>query len=151
MTRLVSLPNHLNDFYTRYYNLLDDEEKYDEPAICLYCGEMVDVQNNRYGDEYGACTMHLRYECINGGRSMFFLPRNNCCLLLDNGRGTFTDSPYRDDYGELDKECKKGHTVVLSRTKYEDLNKDIWLNHNIQNVIAQKLENWTDMGGWSTL
>ena len=151
MTRLVSLPNHLNDFYTRYYNLLDDEEKYDEPAICLYCGEMVDVQNNRYGDEYGACTMHLRYECINGGRGMFFLPRNNCCLLLDNGRGTFTDSPYRDDYGELDKECKKGHTVVLSRTKYEDLNKDIWLNHNIQNVIAQKLENWTDMGGWSTL
>lgn len=97
------------------------------------------------------CIMHLRWECINGGRGMFFLPRNNCCLLLDNGKGSFIESPYRDDYGELDRDCKKGHDMTLSVKKYDELNKNIWLTHNIQNVIAQKLENLTDIGGWGTL
>jgi E3 ubiquitin-protein ligase UBR1 len=151
LVRLIHLPVELNDFYTEFYNKLPDEKKYDEPAICLVCAEIVDLQKTRYGDEYGSCSMHLRWECINGGRGMFFLPRNNCCLLLDNGKGSFIDSPYRTEYGEVDRECKKGHNVFLSDKKYEDFQKKVWLTHNIPNVIAQKLDNLTDIGGWNTL
>ena len=149
--KLIHLPKELNRFYTEYYNKLREEDRYDEPGVCLFCAEIVDIQNNRYGDEYGSCTMHLKYECINGGKGIFFLPRNNCCLLLDNGKGSFIDSPYRDEFGEVDKDCKKGHNVWLSDRKYDEMEKKIWLTHNVPNVIAQKLENWNDMGGWSTL
>lgn len=151
MIRLINLPEELNDLYIRYYNLIDEKDRAEEPAICLFCGDILDVQKNRYGDEFGSCTMHLRWECINGGRGLFFLPRNNCCLLLDNGKGCFIDSPYRDAHGETDKDCKKGHNLRLSRRKYEEFQKSVWLTHNIQNVIAQKLENLTDIGGWCTL
>lgn len=149
--RLIHLPDALNDLYTRHYNYIDENDRAEEPAICLFCGQILDVQKNRYGDEFGSCTMHLRWECIDGGRGLFFLPRNNCCLLLDNGKGCFVDSPYRDDHGETDKDCKKGHNLKLSRRKYEEFQKNVWLTHNIQNVIAQKLENLTDIGGWCTL
>ncbi|KAG0687941.1 hypothetical protein C6P40_001599 [Pichia californica] len=149
--RLIHLPIELNDLYISYYNRITEDKRIEEPGICLTCGEMVEVQKNRYGDDYGSCTMHLSWECINGGRGMFFLPRNNCLLLLDNGKGCFVDSPYRDEHGETDKDCKKGNNLQLSVCKYIDIEKKVWLMHNIQNVIAQKLENLTDIGGWSTL
>lgn len=148
---LIKLPLELNVFYTRFYNGLEDDEKFDEPAICLFCGELLSLQKRRYGDNYGSCTMHLRWECINGGKGIFFLPRNNCFLLLDNGKGSFIDSPYRTDFGEIDRDCKKGQSVQLSLKKYEDFEKKVWLMHNIPNVIAQKLDNLTDIGGWNTL
>lgn len=148
---LIPLPEYLNDFYVDYYDFLSEEEKFDDPAICLFCGDVMDLQKNRFGDEYGSCTMHITWECMNGGKGMFFLPRNNCCLLLDNGKGSFIDSPYRDEFGEIDKEYKKGHCVKLSKKKYQEIIKKVWLTHNIPNTIAQKLESLTDTGGWSTL
>lgn len=151
LIRLIHLPSNLNEFYTEYYAKLIEKGRCDDPAICLFCGDVVDLQKRRYGDLYGSCTMHLRWECMNGGRGMFFLPRNNCCLLLDNGKGSFIDSPYRDEFGELDRDYKKGHNVILSEKKYDDIIRNIWLNHNIQNIIAQKLDNLTDIGGWCTL
>lgn len=149
--RLINLPLKLNDIYTEYYTSISEEDRVDEPGICLNCGKVVEVQKNSYGDEFGECTMHIRWDCINGGRGIFFLPRNNCMLLLDNGKGCFIDSPYRDVHGETDKDCKKGYQLELSSKKYEEMQKSIWLMQNIQNVIAQKLENLTDIGGWSTL
>lgn len=151
MIRLINLPYELNDFYIKYYNYIPEDQRPGEPGICLVCGEVVDVQKSKCGNEFGSCTMHLRWECVNGGRGLFFLPRSNCCLLLDNGKGCFIDSPYRDEFGECDIDCKKGHDLKLSLKKYEELEKNIWLTHNIQNVIAQKLENLTDIGGWCTL
>lgn len=148
---LVHLPPVLNEFYSDYYNCLEEDEKPEDPAICLFCGEVMDLQKNRYGDDYGSCTMHIKWECMNGGKGMFLIPRSNCCLLLDNGKGSFIDGPYRDDFGEIDKEYKKGHDVQLSKKKYKELMKRVWLNHNIPNTIAQKLESLTDTGGWSTL
>ncbi|TID14161.1 hypothetical protein CANINC_004807 [Pichia inconspicua] len=148
---LLHLPDNLNDFYSNYYDCLPENQKPDDPAICLFCGEVMDLQKNRYGDDYGSCTMHIKWECMNGGKGIFFIPRSNCCLLLDNGKGSFIDGPYRDDYGEIDKEYKKGHEVHLSKKRYKELMKRVWLNHNIPNTIAQKLENLTDTGGWSTL
>lgn len=149
--QLIHLPETLNDFYVYYYNSLPAEEQYEEPAICMFCGKMMSLQKQRYGDHFGSCTMHLRWECMNSGKGIFFLPRNNCVLLLDNGKGSFIESPYRDEFGELDRDFKSGHEVTLSDKKYDELQKNIWLSHNIQNVVAQNLENLTDIGGWSTL
>lgn len=149
--RLINLPFELNDFYIKYYLNLKEEERPADPAICLFCGKVVDCQKTEFGEEFGSCTIHLKWDCINEGRGIFLLPRNNCCLLLDNSKGTFIDSPYRDEYGEVDKDNKKGHDLILSGKRYEDLNKNIWLSHNIQNIIAQKLESLNDLGGWNTL
>lgn len=150
LVRLINLPERLSDLFTECYNLKKDE-KPTEPAICLTCAAMVDLQTFNYSDKYGSCNMHIRWECIDAGRGIFFLPMSNCVLILDNGKGSFIQSPYMDDYGESDEDGKKGHELHLITEKYNDLQKRVWMKHNIQNVNAKKFESLSDVGGWETL
>lgn len=145
LIRLINLPMRLSDLFT------EKSEKPVEPAICLSCANMVDLQTFNYNDKFGSCNMHIRWECIDAGRGIFFLPVSNCVLILDNGKGSFIQSPYMDDYGESDEDGKKGHELHLIKDKYEDLQMRIWMKHNIQNVIAKKFESLSDVGGWETL
>lgn len=151
LVRLINLPLKLSEFFTECHNLKNEDEKPIEPAICLICAAMVDVQTFNYNDKFGSCNMHIRWECIDAGRGILFLPVSNCILILDNGKGSFIQSPYMDDYGESDEDGKKGHELHLIKEKYEDLQMRIWMKHNIQNVIAKKFESLSDVGGWETL
>ncbi|VEU24247.1 DEKNAAC105422 [Brettanomyces naardenensis] len=149
---LISLPEKINTFFTKLYGKLDKNQQPVEPAVCLYCGAVLDMQSSNYGDRYGSCTMHVEWECIDSdGYGVFLVPRNNCVLLLGRKKGTFIESPYLDIHGECENDSKKGHDLHLSARKYEELARTVWLEHNIQNRISRQMESQVDIGGWQTL
>ncbi|ODV84867.1 hypothetical protein CANARDRAFT_28613 [[Candida] arabinofermentans NRRL YB-2248] len=147
--KLATLPLRLSELFSEYYNNVS-KKPYD-PAICLFCCSVVDLQTANYGDRIGSCNAHATWECINGGIGMFLIPRNNCILLLNKKKGSFFESPYIDDHGENDEDSKKGHDLHLSIAKYDEFMKVVWLQHNIPNQISRKLESQIDIGGWQTL
>ncbi|KAH3662188.1 hypothetical protein OGAPHI_005436 [Ogataea philodendri] len=147
--KLISLPLRLNKFFSLYYNKL--AVKPADPAICLFCAKSVNLQLQNYGDQLGSCNIHVKWECINAEFGIFFIPKSNCILLLNKGKGSFFESPYLDDYGEADEDSKKGHDLTLCKEKYDEFIRTVWLQHNIPNQIARKLEGQIDCGGWETL
>lgn len=150
--RLINLPVRLNDFFTKICGKLSSGEQPSDPAVCLYCGEVLDMQKTEYGDEYGPCHTHVLWDCINSnGLGMFFVPRNNCVLLLSQKKGIFIEGPYVDIHGECDMDSKKGHDLHLCERKFDELSRIIWLEHNIQNHISRQMECQVDIGGWQTL
>lgn len=153
VVRLVNLPERLDYFFTRYYYL----DKYDKPhlsienpAVCLFCSEVVDVQKNAIGSKYGQCSTHFLKECSNSV-GIFLLPKERAMLLLHKNGGSFHDAPYLNQHGEVGGENKKGKTVYLLKERYEDFTKNVWLQHNIPNYIVRKLDSVIDAGGWETL
>lgn len=152
LVKLINLPYKLGDFFSQRMTWNTGASEHPvEPAICLICAKMVDLQTFNYSDKFGSCNMHIRWECIDAGRGVFFLPMSNSILLLDNGKGSFIASPYKDEYGESDENGKKGHELHLIRERFDDLQMKVWMTHNIQNVIAKKFESLSDVGGWETL
>lgn len=153
IVRLAELPERLDHFFTQYYYL----DKYqnpaltiENPAICLSCSEVMDVQKNAVGSQYGQCTIHYLKECASNA-GIFLIPKDRCLLLLHRNGGSFHDAPYLDQHGELPGENKKGKPVYLLRERYEDFTKNVWLQHNIPNYIVRKLDCVIDAGGWDTL
>ncbi|OWB61710.1 hypothetical protein B5S29_g2612 [[Candida] boidinii] len=145
---LVELPQNLHSFFKIYNE--HRNKRTGDPGICLFCGAIVELQTHSYGNKLGACNMHCTWECMNG-YGMFLLPRANAVLILYKDKGSFFESPYIDDHGECDEDGKRGHDLHLSKYKYEDLIRNFWLQHNIPNQIARKLDPLGDIGGWSTL
>ncbi|QPG75193.1 hypothetical protein FOA43_002543 [Brettanomyces nanus] len=149
---LIKLPEKLNTFFTQVCGRIEKNWQPVDPAICLYCGVVLDMQSSNYGDRYGSCNMHMDWECIDSdGYGIFFVPRNNCILLLGKKKGTFIESPYLDIHGECENDSKKSHDLHLSPRKYEELARTVWLEHNIQNRISRQMESQVDIGGWLTL
>lgn len=153
LIRLVDLPQRLDFFFTRYYYL----DKYnnphttiEEPAICLFCGEVVDAQRIAVGSQQGECTTHYLKECLNHV-GIFLLPKDKAILLLHKNGGSFIDAPYLDKHGELPGESKRSKTLHLMKSRYTDITRRIWLEHNVANYIVRKLDGVIDAGGWDTL
>ncbi|KAM9918592.1 hypothetical protein OXX80_012923, partial [Metschnikowia pulcherrima] len=120
--RLVDLPERLDKFFTEYY--YSDKYRHphlriDNPAICLLCAEVVDAQKRAFGSPFGQCSTHLLKECISNV-GMFLLPKDKCLVLLHKNGGTFHDMPYFDLHGEPPSENKKGRTLHLSKSVYDD-------------------------------
>ena len=83
---------------------------------------------------------------------MFWLPRERVFLLLHNNGGTFYTAPYIDDQGEVFADpAKRLKTFYLMPPKYQDFIKNIWLQHNVPNIIVRSLDAVSDAGGWDTL
>lgn len=153
IVRLAKLPERLDNFFTRYYYL----DKYnnphltiENPAICLFCSEVVDVQKRAIGSKYGQCTTHFLKECSNSV-GIFLLPKERSLFLINKSGGSFHDEPYLDQHGEIPGENKKGKTVYLLEGRYEDFTRNVWLQHNVPNYIVRKLDSVIDAGGWETL
>lgn len=153
IVRLVKLPQRLDNFFTRYYYL----DKYnnphlsiENPAICLFCSEVVDVQKGAIGSDYGRCTTHYLKECSNSV-GIFLLPKERSLYLIHKNGGSFHDEPYLDQHGEIPGENKKGKTVYLLKERYDDFTRNVWLQHNVPNYIVRKLDSVIDAGGWETL
>ncbi|GEQ66879.1 hypothetical protein JCM33374_g542 [Metschnikowia sp. JCM 33374] len=153
LIRLVDLPERLDEFFTKYYyseKYQNPHLKIDNPAICLFCAEIMDVQKRAVGSSYGQCSTHFTRECVSSV-GIFLLPKDRCMLLLHKNGGTFHEAPYLDNHGELPAENKKGRTVHLSVSNYDDFIKNSWLQHNVPNIIVRKLDSVIDAGGWDTL
>lgn len=150
---LCQLPDRLDLFFSNYYYL----EKYcypytfiEEPAICLYCGDIVDAQKSAIGCKEGQCTTHFLKDCPNTV-GIFLLPKARTLLLLHRNGGTFHPLPYLDRHGELPGESKKAKAIYLMKPRYRDFIKNVWLLHNIPNLIVRNLDSVVDAGGWDTL
>lgn len=151
--RLINLPERLDRFFTDYYYL----EKYqhphltiENPAICMYCAIVVDVQKGAIDSKYGQCSAHFASEC-NNSVGIFLLPKERSLVLLHRNGGSFYDAPYLDQHGELSGENKKGKTAHLLVERYDDFIRNMWLMHNIPNYVVRKLDSTIDAGGWETL
>lgn len=150
---LAALPDRLDKFFTEYYYLDRHNNPHlsiENPAVCLFCSEVMDAQKGVIGSPYGQCSTHLIKECANNV-GIFLLPKERCLLLLHKNGGTFYDAPFIDQHGELPAENKKLKPVFLLEDKYNDFIRSAWLQHNIPNLIVRKLDSVLDVGGWDTL
>ena len=66
-------------------------------------------------------------------------------------RGTFYETPYRNAFGESDKELKYGSPVFLDKKRYIQLVKNVLLRNLIPHIIYRKTDGNLDFGGWETL
>lgn len=151
--RLINLPMRLDRFFTDYYYL----EKYqnphltiENPAVCMYCAAVVDVQKGAIDSKFGQCSVHFATEC-NNSVGIFLLPKERAIVLLHRNGGSFYEAPYLDQHGELSGENKKGKTAHLLIERYDDFTRNMWLMHKIPNYIVRKLDSTIDAGGWETL
>ncbi|KAI5970037.1 hypothetical protein CANMA_000861 [Candida margitis] len=151
--KLIDLPDRLDDFFTQYYyseKFSKPYQKIEDPAICLVCGTVVDLQNQAVGTVEGQCTAHYSRECSSED-GIFLLPKDRVILLLHKYKGSFHTAPYLDDSGELADDNKRARTLHLMQSRYDDFIRNVWLDHNIANYIARNLESVLDPGGWETL
>lgn len=151
--KLIDLPDRLDFFFTKFYY----SQKYysphtlvEEPAICLFCSEVVDLQKTAIGSRTGQCTTHFLKECSNSV-GIFLIPKERSMLLLHKNGGSFYQIPYMDQHGELSTEPKKAKTVFLMKPRYDEFIRKVWLQHNVPNFIVRKLDSVMDAGGWETL
>lgn len=151
--KLVELPERLDYFFTKYYYL----ERYsnpsltiEDPAVCLFCGDVVDAQKLAIGSIEGQCTDHYLKECAHDV-GLFLLPKDRTLLLLHKNGGSFYNAPYLDEHGELPDESKKQKALYFLKVRYDDFRRNVWLQHNVPNYIVRNLENVLDPGGWETL
>jgi E3 ubiquitin-protein ligase UBR1 len=73
-----------------------------------------------------------------------------CSLLfLCKKNGSFFSSPYLDIHGEVDLGLKRGKPQFLNLKRYQEFRK-VWLNHGIPSLVARKMEQAFDGGGWTT-
>ncbi|RCK59564.1 E3 ubiquitin-protein ligase ubr1 [Candida viswanathii] len=153
IVRLVELPERLDFFFTKYYYLdkhNNPSMAIEDPAICLFCGDVVDVQKQDIGCREGQCTTHYLKECANDV-GIFLLPKDRSLLLLHKNGGSFYNAPFLDEHGEIADESKKSKALHLMKPRYDDFMRNVWLQHNVQNCIVRNLENVLDPGGWETL
>lgn len=153
LIKLTDLPERLDFFFTNYYYL----DKYnnphmaiEDPAICLFCSEVVDTQKSSIGCKEGQCTTHFLKDCANNV-GIFLLPKERSILLLHKNGGSFYDAPFLDHHGELSGEAKKGKALYLMKERYDEFIRNVWLQHNVSNYIVRKLDSVIDAGGWDTL
>lgn len=151
--KLIDLPDRLDDFFTYYYYLDKYQNPHlsiENPAVCLFCSEVLDAQKASIGYTFGQCSTHFAKECANTV-GIFLLPKERSMLLLHKNGGSFYDAPYLDQHGESPGDNKKTKPVYLLHEKYNDFIKHAWLQHNIPNLIVRKLDSVIDAGGWETL
>lgn len=120
------------------------------PALCLFCGKLVCLAGDCCSEgEQGECNLHMR-EC-GGVVGMFADIKRWVILYLFAGSGSFGPMPYLDQFGELETSLRRGHRQHLHLGRWEELRKNIWLQHKVPTLCARRLELTNDGGGWSCL
>lgn len=152
IVRLIDVPTRLDDVFTKILYKgpeVQSLSNYD-PAICLFCGKVVNLQKGSCGESKGECNNHYENECLNDF-GIFLLPKHSSILLLHKGNGSFHPAPYIDSHGEHDSDARQGQIMTLSEDKYETFIRQMWLQHDVPNYVTRKLEGTLDIGGWETL
>lgn len=150
---LIRLPDRLDDIYTK---ILYPKNQYKtlfnfDPAVCLFCGEILNLQHQAQPGQRGECTHHYKKECLNDV-GIFLLPKHGSLLLLNKSIGSFIPAPYVNPHGEHQTDQKNELVLRLSNHLYNEFIRKQWLLHDIPNVIARKLDQSVgDTGGWETL
>ncbi|CCH41212.1 E3 ubiquitin-protein ligase [Wickerhamomyces ciferrii] len=149
---LIDIPNRLDDIFTKLLykgNEVRSLTNFD-PAVCLFCGSIMNLQKSSCGESKGECNRHYEDECI-GEFGIFLLPKHSSILLLNKKNGSFHPTPYIDSHGEHDSDARQGQILTLNEEKYKDFIRQMWLKLGTPNYITRKLEGTLDIGGWETL
>lgn len=156
IVKLLKLSKRLDEiFLLPILRPTNRDQSIPEPAFCLFCGELIKVQQkpDRAKSDMGYCNLH-RESC---GRNIgiFLLPKRASILFLNGSQGSFMPAPYLDLHGESEDTmslgCRRGRPQYLSKARYDHLVKYFWLQHGIPDYIARKLYATLDVGGWDTL
>lgn len=144
--KLVSLPNRLDAMFNTKGRKIPID-----PTVCLLCGHMCSIQASEFGlNDLGPCNEHMVTCGVTQG--LYLLPRRNfVLLLLPHGRGTFIPAPYLDLHGEPDENMRRGRPHYLQSLRYESLMQEVWLWNGLPSLVARKLDQNQDNGGWETL
>ncbi|GAA5987891.1 hypothetical protein JCM5350_006763 [Sporobolomyces pararoseus] len=155
---LLGLPHHLDTLIasTLDRKCLRCETNPENPAVCLFCGELVCCQSFccMAGEEeaqHGECNEHM-WTC-GGSIGVYYLVKRNVILYLHTDKGTFTHPPYLDSHGEVDNGRTRSRSVFpqyLHQGRYDEIRK-VWLNQGVPTLVARKLDATTDHGGWTTM
>lgn len=150
---LIPLPRELTKLidYSQRRRCTRCREVPPDPAICLLCGELVCYQSFCCMDETqtkGECNRHL--EVCGGNVGIFFKIKTNLVFLLYHDNGTFALGPYLDSHGEVDIGLQRGRPQRLHQSRYDDLRKQ-WLSGGIASIVARKIDNTVDVGGWTSI
>lgn len=121
-------------------------------SLCLFCGDILCEQSYCCSDPEdeearGECNQHTD---VCGGRvGIHFRLSSNVVVLLYQGNGCFTSSPYLNSHGEVDRFLLKARPQHLHMRRYDELRKQ-WLQHGICNIVTRRIESTIDPGGWIT-
>ncbi|EON65513.1 hypothetical protein W97_04751 [Coniosporium apollinis CBS 100218] len=127
-----------------------------DPAVCLFCGDIFCSQavccstlRGTLTMGKGGCNRHMAKCGVNVG--LFINIRKCMVLYLHNGHGSWSVAPYLDKHGESDPTLRRHHQLFLNQKRYDQLLRNVWLNHGIPSTIARRLEGDVNNGGWETL
>ncbi|KAK9491525.1 hypothetical protein V1508DRAFT_357779 [Lipomyces doorenjongii] len=147
---LLKLPTRLHSFFQEVGKMKCSKcgKSPEDPGVCLFCGTLVCCQNYCCVDEKGSgeCNQHMK-SCA-GYIGIFLLIKKCTILFLKDGQGSFVVAPYLDVHGEVDPNLKRGRPLYLSKKRYENLIRNIWLQNGIASQIARRIESTVDNGGW---
>lgn len=150
VVKLLHLSSRLDEFFSLpILRPKDNEAVIAEPAICLFCGELVKVQQSQRDSTVGQCNSHL--EACGQNIGIFLLPKRSSVLFLNDKKGSFMPAPYLDLHGESEDTMRRGRPQYLNKKRYDHLIRTFWLQHGIPDYIARKLYATVDVGGWDTL
>jgi E3 ubiquitin-protein ligase UBR1 len=152
IVRLIDLPKRMDDIFTKliYKKSPNLSLMMFDPAICLFCGDTVNLQRKSAITSNGECNFHVDKECLNHV-GIFLLPRYSSLLLLKKGNGSFHPAPYLDPHGEYDSEMRQTQIMTLNEAKYDHFIRHMWIQQDTMNFITRKLEGTLDIGGWESL
>ncbi|KAI6661765.1 E3 ubiquitin-protein ligase UBR1 [Oopsacas minuta] len=161
---LVILPNTYIDILTDAlaYDCPITLQRADEVIKCMVCGKYVCLSCFACTETYkqsaidkppvGPFTEHI-LQCSNGIGIGIWV--KNAVLLLISvslssenlpATGTIQQVPYLDQFGEHDRELRKGSPLFLSPQGYKEINQ-IWMQNNVSGAIEKSNEDKPNFAG----
>ena len=159
---LVTLPHSYIDIMTEAfaYDCPITLQRADDVIKCLVCGKCVcwscfacsETNKQSANGAIGPYTEHT-IKCSNG--TGIGICVKSARLILQSGAlhnkttGTMMQIPYLDQFGEHDKELRKGSPLFLSQQGYKEINQ-IWMQHGIPSKIEKQNEEepWCKTVDW---
>eukprot|EP00004_Rigifila_ramosa_P008752 TRINITY_DN2008_c0_g1_i7.p1 TRINITY_DN2008_c0_g1~~TRINITY_DN2008_c0_g1_i7.p1 ORF type:complete len:1429 (+),score=316.64 TRINITY_DN2008_c0_g1_i7:1514-5800(+) len=107
-----------------------------EPAMCLVCGLVVCITEDRLGQPRQPELVGHAASC-GGGGGLYLLPKHSGVVLLRGARMTMWGSPYVDNHREQDLALRRGKPLHLAQGRVEELRK-LWVGHGVEEELKKR-------------
>ncbi|WAQ93484.1 UBR3-like protein [Mya arenaria] len=102
-----------------------------DPCVCLVCGMFLCFRGS-------CCKQQHLYECVQcgAGTGIFLLINSSIIVVIRGPRAALWGSVYLDEYGEEDKDLKRGKPLYLSNDRYSLLQNQ-WITHSFDHACKR--------------
>ncbi|XP_052267250.1 E3 ubiquitin-protein ligase UBR3-like [Dreissena polymorpha] len=106
-----------------------------DPCVCLVCGMFRCFRG-------ACCKQQHSYECVQhsvecgAGTGIFLLINSSIIVVIRGPRAALWGSVYLDEYGEEDKDLKRGKPLYLSNDRYSLLEAQ-WISHSFDHACKR--------------